>query len=99
MQMYMMSLGRYMPSFLMQRKQDIKQGIFLTIQENCVARPAMERGVISLDVQLLPDVEIPCPDCHGSRYNGDAGHIKRKTKSGELYSLPELMDMDVQQVL
>ncbi len=56
-------------------------------------------GVISLDVQFLPDVEIPCPDCHGSRYNGDAGHIKRKTKSGELYSLPELMDMDVQQVL
>ena len=27
-------------------------------------------GVISLDVQFLPDVEIPCPDCHGSRYNG-----------------------------
>ena len=21
-------------------------------------------GVISLDVQFLPDVEIPCPDCH-----------------------------------
>ena len=51
MQMYMMSLGRYMPSFLMQRKQDIKQGIFLTIQENCVARPAMERGY-QLDVQF-----------------------------------------------
>ena len=48
MQMYMMSLGRYMPSFLMQRKQDIKQGIFLTIQENCVARPAMERGLSAL---------------------------------------------------
>ena len=40
-----------------------------------------------------------CPDCHGSRYNRDAGNIKRKTKSGELYSLPELMDMDVQQAL
>ena len=37
-----------MPSFLMQRKQDIKQGIFLTIQENCVARPAMERGLSAL---------------------------------------------------
>ena len=56
-------------------------------------------GAISLDVQFLPDVEIPCPDCHGSRYNRDAGNIKRKTKSGELYSLPELMDMDVQQAL
>ena len=56
-------------------------------------------GSISLDVQFLPDVEIPCPDCHGSRYNRDAGNIKRVTKSGELYSLPELMDMDVQQAL
>ena len=56
-------------------------------------------GAISLDVQFLPDVEIPCPDCHGSRYNRDAGNIKRETKSGELYSLPELMDMDVQQAL
>lgn len=56
-------------------------------------------GSISLDVQFLPDVEIPCPDCHGSRYNRDAGNIKRETKFGELYSLPELMDMDVQQAL
>ena len=56
-------------------------------------------GSISLDVQFLPDVEIPCPDCHGSRYNRDVGNIKRETKSGELYSLPELMDMDVQQAL
>ena len=56
-------------------------------------------GSISLDVQFLPDVEIPCPDCHGSRYNRDAGNIKRETKAGELYSLPELMDMDVQQAL
>lgn len=56
-------------------------------------------GSISLDVQFLPDVEVPCPDCHGSRYNRGAGNIKRKTKSGELYSLPELMDMDVQQAL
>lgn len=56
-------------------------------------------GSISLDVQFLPDVEIPCPDCHGSRYNRDVGSIKRETKSGELYSLPELMDMDVQQAL
>ena len=56
-------------------------------------------GSISLDVQFLPDVEIPCPDCHGSRYHRDAGNIRRKTKSGEWYSLPELMDMDVTQAL
>ena len=25
-------------------------------------------GEVSLDVQFLPDVDIPCPDCRGSRY-------------------------------
>ena len=37
-------------------------------------------GSISLDVQFLPDVEVPCPDCHGSRYNRDAGNIKKENK-------------------
>lgn len=34
-------------------------------------------GQISLDVQFLPDVDIPCPDCQGSRYGHDAYAIKR----------------------
>ena len=29
-------------------------------------------GVISLDVQFLPDVDMPCPDCGGSRYGQEA---------------------------
>ncbi|MCI8469388.1 MAG: excinuclease ABC subunit UvrA, partial [Eggerthellaceae bacterium] len=33
-------------------------------------------GQISLDVQFLPDVDIPCPDCHGSRYGRDAYAIQ-----------------------
>ena len=56
-------------------------------------------GTISLDVQFLPDVEIPCPDCRGSRYAKDAGAVKRKNKAGQEYSLPELMDMDVKHAL
>ena len=56
-------------------------------------------GVISLDVQFLPDVDIPCPDCHGSRYGRDAYLIKHLNKSGESRSLPELMDMDVNTAL
>lgn len=28
-------------------------------------------GVINLDVQFLPDVDIPCPDCGGSRYSSE----------------------------
>ena len=56
-------------------------------------------GVISLDVQFLPDVEIPCPDCRGSRYSKAASLIRRENAAGEFYSLPELMDMDVSDAL
>ena len=57
-------------------------------------------GSTVLDVQFLPDVEIPCPDCKGSRYGKEAGLLKRKPKKGgTAYSLPELMDMSVEQAL
>ena len=52
-------------------------------------------GEISLDVQFLPDVDIPCPDCRGSRYAKEAYSIKYKNGGGDGYSLPELMEMDV----
>ncbi|MDE7205416.1 MAG: excinuclease ABC subunit UvrA [Lachnospiraceae bacterium] len=57
-------------------------------------------GSISLDVQFLPDVEITCPDCGGSRYAKDASLIRRisKKKNGT-YTLPELMDMSVDEAL
>ena len=56
-------------------------------------------GQITLDVQFLPDVDIPCPDCHGSRYSREAYEIRRQAKDGKEYSLPELMNMSVDQVL
>lgn len=73
-------------------------------------------GQISLDVQFLPDVEIPCPECGGSRYSKMAGQVhyvekKAKVKGAsdkeiqekdvsELgYTLPELMEMDVNTAL
>ena len=52
-------------------------------------------GVVNLDVQFLPDVTIPCPDCRGSRYARAAYEVKLTNKAGESASLPELMDMDV----
>lgn len=52
-------------------------------------------GVVSLDVQFLPDVNIQCPDCHGSRYSRIAYDVKLTNKAGESVSLPELMDMDI----
>lgn len=56
-------------------------------------------GEISLDVQFLPDVEIPCPECHGSRYSREAGLFRYKTKKGKVFSLPQLMAMDVNTAL
>ena len=69
-------------------------------------------GQSSLDVQFLPDVDIPCPECRGSRYSKDACLVRRtpkkrgagtedstkadRTERGRTaYSLPELMDMSV----
>ncbi len=52
-------------------------------------------GVVSLDVQFLPDVNIPCPDCRGSRYARAAYDVKLAGTTGTGVSLPELMDMDV----
>ena len=51
-------------------------------------------GEISLDVQFLPDVDIPCPDCHGSRYAKAAFAVKRND-----VSLPQLMEMSVDEAL
>ncbi|WP_297301221.1 ATP-binding cassette domain-containing protein [uncultured Oscillibacter sp.] len=51
-------------------------------------------GVINLDVQFLPDVTIPCPECRGSRYGKDACRV-----SIGKHSLPDLMAMDVNEAL
>lgn len=56
-------------------------------------------GVVSLDVQFLPDVDIPCPDCRGSRYAKAAYDIRLTNETGESASMPELMAMDVNTAL
>ena len=56
-------------------------------------------GTISLDVQFLPDVDIPCPECRGSRYRKQANQVRYKNKQGEERSLPELMNMDVNEAV
>ena len=52
-------------------------------------------GVVSLDVQFLPDVDVPCPDCRGARYARAAYDIRLANAAGQTASLPELMAMDV----
>ena len=56
-------------------------------------------GSISLDVQFLPDVDIPCPECRGTRYAKDANSVRYTAKSGEEYSLPDVMAMSVHTAL
>ncbi len=56
-------------------------------------------GSVTLDVQFLPDVDIPCPECRGSRYAKEAWQIRHVSRSGEARSLPELMALDVNTAL
>ena len=58
-------------------------------------------GQISLDVQFLPDVDIDCPDCRGSRYGTAAAGVRRAEKGadGPGLSLPELMALSVDEAL
>ena len=56
-------------------------------------------GEISLDVQFLPDVDIPCPQCRGSRYSREADAVRHTDKHGASHTLPELMDLDVTSAL
>ena len=56
-------------------------------------------GSISLDVQFLPDVDIECPDCRGSRYASEAAHIHREGADGSLLTLPQLMAMSVDEAM
>ena len=56
-------------------------------------------GIVSLDVQFLPDVEIPCPDCRGSRYDRRAFGVRREGADGATYSLPDLMAMSVDEAI
>ena len=51
-------------------------------------------GSISLDVQFLPDVEITCPECHGSRYSNECEDVHL-----DGHTLPDLMAMDVHEAL
>lgn len=63
-------------------------------------------GTIALDVQFLPDVEVTCPTCRGSRFSDAAWQVKRsfsRPRKGESapreLSLPELMDMTIDEAL
>ena len=56
-------------------------------------------GTISLDVQFLPDVEVECPDCRGTRYAARAAEVRCRAAGGAELSLPQVMAMSVDEAL
>ncbi len=58
-------------------------------------------GQITMDVQFLPDIDIPCPSCGGTRYKEEARRFAcpLNPKHQKTYSLPELLQLTVDQAL
>lgn len=71
-----------------------KSGDFSYNTGNLRCKECDGTGVVNLDVQFLPDVEIQCPECGGSRYSKEAEKVKYAG-----YSLPQIMQMDVETAL
>lgn len=81
------------------KKRGYKAGNF-SYNTGSLRCPACDgTGSISLDVQFLPDIEIACPACRGSRYSRAAYSVSYSNREGQIRSLPELMDMDVNSAL
>jgi len=51
-------------------------------------------GYIQIEMQFLPDVEVPCEACHGARYNREALEITFRGKN-----IAEVLDMTVDEAL
>jgi excinuclease ABC subunit A len=51
-------------------------------------------GYIQIEMQFLPDVEVPCEVCHGARYNREALEIHFRGKN-----IAEVLDMTVEQAV
>lgn len=95
-----MSCARSTPAPPLPGRRATRRAIFPTTQAACAAPAATGTGTISLDIQFLPDVEITCPDCGGSRYQKDAAALYRTRKDGtQAESLPRLMEMSVDEAL
>ena len=81
------------------RAQGLKAGDF-SYNTGSLRCPVCDgTGEISLDVQFLPDVDMPCPECRGARYAKATDSVKYAAADGCAYSLPELMAMDVNTAL
>ncbi|HIZ46055.1 MAG TPA: ATP-binding cassette domain-containing protein [Candidatus Olsenella pullistercoris] len=75
------------------RERGLKAGAF-SYNTGSLRCPTCDgTGQISLDVQFLPDVDVPCPDCGGTRFSPAASEVRL---AGDI-SLPELLGYTVDQ--
>jgi excinuclease ABC subunit A len=51
-------------------------------------------GQIKIEMHFLPDVYVPCEQCHGKRYNRETLEVKFKSKS-----IADVLDMPVEEAL
>ncbi|PKQ67421.1 excinuclease ABC subunit UvrA [Raineya orbicola] len=51
-------------------------------------------GVVTIEMEFLPDVHIPCRDCKGKRYNRETLEVRFKGKS-----IADVLDMTIEQAL
>ena len=51
-------------------------------------------GIIRIEMHFLPDVYVPCEECHGKRYNQDTLEIQYKGKN-----IADVLDMTVEEAL
>lgn len=64
--------------------------------ENALAKVKDEKGMKRVEKFLKEEI---CPECKGSRYGKEAWQIHYTNKKGKVYSLPQLMEMDVHTAL
>ncbi len=82
------------------KEKSLKAGDFSYNTGSLRCKTCDGTGSISLDIQFLPDVDIPCPDCRGSRYGLDASMITRENKkTKKRFSIPSMMEQSVEQAL
>ncbi len=80
------------------KNRKYKAGDFSYNTGNLICPVCDGTGQISLDVQFLPDVDVPCPEVR-FRYGKDAWQIYYQNKQGEKYCLPQVMEMDINTAL
>lgn len=81
------------------KERGLKAGAFSYNTGSLRCKTCDGTGQISLDVQFLPDVDVPCPSCRGTRYGDEAYKVRMPADEGAGLSLPDMLGMTVDELL